>query len=188
VRSFAYQTGPAYGLLLDAYDVSWRKSFRAGDDLDRALRAAAKLTLPDDLAKEASDRAPVYRGAQLHAREETRDCERRERLARLRAALVDGPTLTLPMEDAHFGFDPNGVVPLPGAGTVYVPLDVHAAWGELHATAGVLVTTDLSHFVLSAPADSKGGTLVGEGWTLHLNPGWTTAPGARAGDLQRVRP
>jgi hypothetical protein len=188
MRSFAYQTGPAYGLLLDALDASWRKSYRANGDLDDAVRVAAKIALPHEVVELATDRAASYRGAQLRASEESRDRERQVRLAKLRAALVDGPTLCLPIVGANYGFDPNGVVPLPGVGTVYQPLDVTAPWGDLHTTAGVLVTADSSRMVVSAPAETKGSTLAGVGWTLTLKPGWTTAPGMRPGDLQVIHP
>jgi hypothetical protein len=188
VRSFAYQTGPAYGLLLDALEPQWRKDYRASSDLDGALRAAAKITLPEDVRALAAERAASYRGAQLRASEEARDHERQVRLARLRAALVEGPTLSLPMAEANYGFDPNGVVPLPGVGTVYVPLDVTGPWGDLHATAGVLVTADFTRLVVSAPAGTKGPTLSGAGWTLTLKPGWKMAPGPRPGDLQLIHP
>jgi hypothetical protein len=175
-------------LLLDALEPRWRKDYRANGDLDGALRAAAKITLPDDLGRLAVERSAGYGGAQLRASEETRDHERQARLARLRAALVEGPTLALPMEGANYGFDPDGVVPLPGVGTVYVPLDVTAPWGDLHATAGVLVTADHSRLVVSAPAGTKGPTLSGAGWTLTLKPGWETSPGARPGDLRLIHP
>jgi hypothetical protein len=188
VRSFAYQTGPAYGLLLDALDKAWRTSYRVNGDLDAALRLAAKIALPDDFAKLAAERSSSYRGESLRASEEIRDREHTARLAKFRAALVDGPTLSLPMDGANYGFDPDGVVPLPGAGTVYVPLDVTAAWGDLHTTAGVLVTSDFSRLVVSAPSVSDGATLSGVDWTLTLKPGWKTAPAARPGDLQLVHP
>ena len=185
-RSFAYQTGPAYGLLLDALGGSWRASYRVTGDLDSALRATAKITLPDDLVKAASDRSASYRGALLRTSEEARDREHSAQLAKLRAALVEGPTLTLPMEGANYGFDPNGVVPLPGAGTVYVPLDVTGPWGDLHATTGVLATADFKSLVVSAPVENKGGSLAGTGWTMTLKPGWATSPGARPGDVKLI--
>ena len=188
VRSFAYQTGPAYGLLLDAVDPQWKKNYRPNGDLDGALRAAAKITLPQDIGKLAAERVASYHGAQLRVSEEARDHERQTRLAKLRTALVDGPTLALPMAGANIGFDPNGVVPLPGVGTVYLSLDVTGSWGELHATEGVLVTADASRLVVSAPAETTGPTLGGAGWTLTLKPGWKTAPGERPGDLQLVHP
>ncbi len=193
VRSFAYQTGPAYGLLLDAIEApatpasSWRASYRADGDLDTALRSAAKVVLPADVRAAAGERAAAYRGQELRASEEGRDRARRERLARLHAALVDGPTLTLPMEGAQYGFDPNGVVPMPGVGTVYEPLDVSAPWGRLQSTSGVLVSADWKSLVVSAPAPGAGSVLHGKDWTLTLAPGWKAMAGARAGDLLVVR-
>src|SRR6185436_19386718 len=42
VRSFAYASGPAYALLLDALDPSWRNAPKADFDLGRQLAAAAR--------------------------------------------------------------------------------------------------------------------------------------------------
>ena len=43
VRSFAYATGPAYGLLLDRLAPGWRTGLRAGQRLDELLAAAVNF-------------------------------------------------------------------------------------------------------------------------------------------------
>lgn len=48
VRSFAYATGAAWGLLLDEVAPDWRKRYRAEHDLAATAVAAAKLKLPAD--------------------------------------------------------------------------------------------------------------------------------------------
>jgi len=40
---------------------------------------------------------------------------------------------------------------------------------------------------LPAPFRSDGATLVGDGWTVTLAPGWVVEPGSRSGDFQIVR-
>ena len=161
VRGFAYQTGPAYGLLLDALAPGWRQAFHTGDDLGDALAAAAKVT-----ASEPG--AAAYHGAELRASEEKRDREHRELVARYRALLIDGPTLVLPNADAHYSFDPNAVVSMGAEGVVYPEAELSAQWGTLSVKDGVLVPGDYSRFVVAA-AHAK---------DVKLAPGWKVAGGA----------
>ena len=57
-RSFQYLTGPALGLLLDAYDPFWREGFLAGDSFSELLSPAVRFEgVPEDLAGVALRRA-----------------------------------------------------------------------------------------------------------------------------------
>src|SRR5436853_1638458 len=49
-RSFAYLTGPAYGLLIDAYAPGWTRNYKASGDLALTLAAAAKISASDAAA------------------------------------------------------------------------------------------------------------------------------------------
>jgi hypothetical protein len=44
-----------------------------------------------------------------------------------------------------------------------------------------LIHADYTRATVALPQDGDG--TKGEGWTLTLNPGWTSVPGARAGDM-----
>jgi hypothetical protein len=169
VRSFAYATGPAWGLLLDLQAPGWRRTFTASSDLAAALVAAAKLQLPED----AEARAAQYDGPRLRAAEERRAVEREAMLAKYRALLVDGPLLTIPASLASFGFDPNAVVPFGEHGTVHPRLTVTGDWGEITTESGARVPADYSAVVFAA-ADRE---------RLQLKEGWELRPGAREGDL-----
>ena len=170
-RGMAYYTGPAYGLLLDAVSPGWTRTFRATDDMADVLATALQIHAAD------AGGAPLrYRGAELRADEERRGKERRERTARYRALFVDGPTLELPMANGKFAFDPNFVVPLGDAGSVYPTLEVTADWGVLSAKEGALISSDFSRFVVARPDGTRG-----PGWTLTLNPGWEMRPAMRSG-------
>src|SRR6185503_3086220 len=67
VRSFAYDSGPLYGSLLDACLETWRKDVRGTSDLGALLAAALHLE-PD--AERATERAASYGGEALRAAEE----------------------------------------------------------------------------------------------------------------------
>jgi hypothetical protein len=171
VRSFAYVSGPAYGLLLDAASPGWRRGLSTSSDLGDLAAAAYGAR-----ATAAEGRAARYGGPELLAEERERDRARRERIATYRARLVDGPALRLPAGDVKFSFDPNEVVPLGSEGTVYPTIRAAGPWGVLTATKGALIASDWSALTVAAPA--AGDLLRGDGWTLELAPGWRVVPAA----------
>jgi hypothetical protein len=185
VRSFAYLSGPAYGLLLDAGGASWRPGLKPTHDLGALLAQTLKLPAPTLTKAEAEARAQRYGGDQLRAAEQERERARQKRLAEYRALFVDGPVLTLPLQDPQFSFDPNQLHPLEGQGTVYGFIKLTDTWGVLTAPNGALMAADFKRATVSAPADSK--TLKGDGWELELKKGWRLVPGNRKGDLMLIK-
>jgi hypothetical protein len=183
-RSFAYATGPAYGLLLDAYRVEWRNRLSPAVSLPRLLMKAIKRS---NLTGDTSARTARYGGERVIGYETLQAERRAQKIAELRKAFVEGPTLSLPVGSMFsFSFDPGGVDSFPGVGQVFASAKVSDEWGVLTVqSGGVLMKRPESKFTgvaLRAPADPSGPTVKGDGWTLQLNPGWKIAPGARAGD------
>ena len=172
-RSFAYSTGPAYGLLLDDYDATWRKSMKPDSDMPERLASAAHFEPTPDLQIAAAR----YDGAALIAAEEKRETERVLRIAAIRKRFVEGPVLIFPNANIRIGFDPNSVVSVPDVGTYYPTMRVSADWGILEITNGAVIATDWRK--LMVPSEEK--------WDLKLNTGWKMAQGQRLGDLAVVR-
>jgi hypothetical protein len=183
IRSFAYATGPALGLLLDRWSRHWRRQL-AGDHGPAELLSASLEMDPAMVDARAIDaRAASYDGAALHAAEVERDRTRRALIARYRAALVEGPVLTLRLLHMKVQFNPRNLVPLAPEGTVYPRLRVTDDWGELEANEGALLESDWSAVSVAAPTEVLDASARGNGWTLTLSPGWKIVPGARTGDL-----
>lgn len=184
VRSFAYASGPAYGLLLDDADPDWRGRLDADADLGHLLAAAtgiepAAATAGPDLRARAG-RYDSY--GSLRAAEVARERDRQARLAAWRASLVDGPVLVLPLSSPGFQFNPQTLAALDGVGTVYPHLRLTDGWGELQVAGGAaLVHADWKRASVALAEGGDGRS--GPGWRLELAPGWTLAPGPRAGDL-----
>ena len=182
VRSFAYATGPAYGLLLDRYAPGWRKELGTGDGfgvmLGRALNVKAKRSGEQQLAA----RAAKYDAASLHASEVERDTKRQQRLVVNRRKFVEEPVLTLVFRHMNVQFNPQNLEPLGEAGTVYPTIRVTDDWGVFEGTSGALMRPDWSALVVPAPASTAGSSIAGDGWTLELKPRWKIVPGARNGD------
>lgn len=187
VRSFAYATGPAWGLMLDAADPGWRDKLAAamkGADppgLDQMLQAALKL--PEPAADSVKAREADYDDT-LRPREQARDQARQAHLAELKAKLVDGPVLRLPLAGHHasYQFNPTTLEALGAAGVVYPMLKLSADWGVLSVEQGALLDKAMSVAAVAA-AGASADHLQGPGWRLSLKGGWVVAPGERAGDF-----
>jgi hypothetical protein len=183
VRTFAYASGPAYGLLLDASSPGWRRKVRGTDDLATLVMRALAVQPAADAAASAGR----YGGTELRASEQQRDQRRQRRVAELRRLFVDSPVLRIPGGGSAVS-DSRGAVVIPGVGTVY--FGVYRAtgdWGTLEAEKGVLVASDGGSRRVPAPARRDEATAAGDGWTFKAAPGWAVREGARPGDYEVVR-
>ncbi len=113
VRTFAYASDPAYGLLLDAASPGWPRRIRASDDLAVLLMRSLRVQPVSDAAAAALR----YGGAELRAAEEQREQQRQARIAQLRQRFVDGPVLVTPGAGGGFS-DSRGAVVIPYVGTI----------------------------------------------------------------------
>ena len=183
-RSFAYDTGPAYGALLDSSGADWRSQVRTTRDFAALTRAAYNLAAAAPSAERALVRARAYRGEYVIATETERDRVFQERVVKYRATFLSGPVLILPMgKTFNYSFDPSQTLPLDDTKTIYFSSRVTDDWGILEAPGGVLLVREGQWRVqVPAPAKLSGTPLQGDGWTLTLQNGWLLAPSARAGD------
>jgi hypothetical protein len=183
VRTFAYMSGPAYGLLLDASSPGWTRKVRGTDDLGTLVMRALAV----QPASDATASAARYAGAEIRAAEQQREQQRQQRLTELRRQFVDGPVLQFPGAGGA-QFNSIGAVSMPGVGTVYFgPYNAKGEWGTLSAEKGVLIASDGRSRRVSAPVRRDDVTFTGDGWTFKAAPGWVVREGARRGDYEVVR-
>jgi hypothetical protein len=183
VRTFAYTSGPAYGLLLDASSPGWTRKVRGTDDLATlVVRALAVQPAADTTVSAAR-----YGGAEIRASEQQREQQRQERVAELRRRFVDGSVLTI-SGGGRGSSDARGAVVIQGIGTVFFgAYRFSADSGTLEAENGVLVATDGGSRRASGPVPRGDGTMSGDGWTFKPSPGWVVREGTRRGDYEVVR-
>jgi hypothetical protein len=183
VRTFAYLSGPAYGVLLDAASPGWPRRVRATDDLGNLLATALGV----EPAPDAAAAAARHGGTEVRASEEGRERQQRARLAELRQRFVEGPVLII-RGGGRASSDSRGAVVIEGAGTVYFDsYRATVAAGQLEAEGGVLVASDGGSRQVPAPVLRDDGTVVGDGWKFTVAPGWVVRPAARAGDYEVVQ-
>jgi hypothetical protein len=183
VRTFAYFTGPAYGLLLDALSPSWRQRIRGTDDFASLLAGGLSVQPTIDAATAAGR----YGGAEIRAAEEQRERSRQERLAELRRQFVDGPVLVI-RGGGGGSSNSMGAVAIPDVGTVFFgPYRFNTDSGMLEAEKGVLLESQGSVRRVPAPVRRDDTTLVVDGWTFTVKPGFVIREGPRRGDYEVVR-
>lgn len=180
VRSFAYATGAAYGLLLDRLDPAWRTDVLLG--AAPAALLAARLDCPAT-AVPVDTLAHDYGGASLAVIER----RRADSLATIREdylrRLVDGPGFTSPAGELRFTFDPNQVFPLGSHGVVHPAGTFSGPWGALEvASGGALVSADYRTVRVALPSDGV------SRWTLTVAEGWRRVETAEGVRLQREVP
>jgi hypothetical protein len=176
VRGFAYASGPAYALLLDAAEVPWRRRVTASSSLSAMTAAAYRITAVN--AASADSLVDRYMGRRMISEERAREQRRIANDARLRTRYLEGPVLSLPVLGKFgFSFDPNGVNTLPGVGTYYETSRISDEWGVLDVSSGgVMLLRRADGFftgVVVAEPTVSGREVTGKGWKLTLADGWS---------------
>lgn len=172
IRSFAYQTIPVYGYLLHRIEPAWNLEVSDTTNLANFFIKAFGIGLPHDLKKASDAVSDRYHGLVITREENAREAQRQKRLAQYKSEFVASPHLYLPFMNMHIAFDPRNLVPLEDLGTVYPNLRISDAWGILTAKNGALVGAHWDGVTVSAPTNTDGNEISGDGWTLELNDGF----------------
>jgi hypothetical protein len=183
-RSFAYVSGPAYGILLDATGVAWRNKLTPESDWGVLLAASYSVPSADVTESAAMAASRKYEGETLMAVERERARNLEAKLAEVRKKFIDGSVLVLPIDDQFgYGFDPNNTTSLDENSTVYGWARITGQWGVLETGNGALMVREkgkITRVVVPAAKDVAKAT--SEEWKLELKPGWGIVAAGRTGD------
>ena len=163
-RTFAYASGPAWGLLLDDLRPGWRSGLGTTIDLpDLARRAPAATPTP-----------AAYGGDTILAEETAAAAARQATLDRLLAATDPARSLRLPLAQMTMDFDPGRVTPVPDGSSVYEKMTLRDAWGSVQVDGQALrIAGDFTAAFVQWPLPAPG--------TLELAPGWKIVADAGGG-------
>jgi hypothetical protein len=165
-RSYAYASGPAYGLLLDERVPAWRLTLGRSAPADMLASALGVEANARALSQAASRHDPAGRVA---AAEAERGNAHRALLAEVRARYgARSRRLVLPI-DGPITFDPQRVTPVAGMGKLFGMFTARGPWGSLQAQDGALVAPTASQVIVAEPGADG---LSGPGWTVTLAPGY----------------
>lgn len=177
VRSFAYATGPAYAQLLNAKSPDWREAVTPTFDFGIAAAKAYRLDMPTADRHAARQALCRHDGKTILAQENLRAQKTRARNARYQEALIDGHTMTFPLDESSTSFDPRQITHFGDHGSVYAVLTINDVWGELTVDGGTaLVSPGFAQVTVPVTRELSGRRLRGEGWSAVLKPAFELSP------------
>lgn len=173
VRSFAYQTIPAYGYLLDKSNKGWNREVTNQTDLTDFLIEKFKIEMPEYLEKAVSDIQFEYNFKNIFEEESQREKIIFKKIAEYKAKFVQGDRLEISLQNMKIQFDPRNVFSLEGYGSVYGTGKIIDNWGSLTVEKGMLLSSNWKKITVSKPeSDTQSQAISGDGWVLELNSGY----------------
>lgn len=173
VRSFAYQTIPIYGYILNTIDPGWNRQITNKTNLTSFFIKGFKLVIPDNLNNAVESKFNAYNAA-LIINEET---ARADSMAKLKSSYREKFILQahteIHFEKMNISFDPRNIFPLGPEGTIYPNIRISDNWGILTVTQGALMSPNWDKISFGLPQTFTAETVTGSGWELQLKKGYT---------------
>ncbi len=172
VRSFAYHTIPAYGVLLSRLKSRWHLGTNVETNLTELFNNAFKVTFPQDLEKKVEVVKENYNYALIESQENARATKMRDEINRYKAILLADSFFVLPLIKMNFSYDPNTVLTVENIGNIYPSTTIIDNWGKLEVTEGALISNNWDKVNVSKPTFISDSLVSGQGWTLKLSSLW----------------
>ena len=152
-NSFAYLTGPAYGLFLDELVPDWRNSIRSGKTIPEVI--STEVAIPDTIDNAEIERISVRYGLTEYLGKERSRLEARDKEdAELRARFSESTWLVIPNNNTHFGFDPNErLVAYDSIGVIYKTMQLKGDFGTIDVKNGIIRANNWSYFIIPYSED-----------------------------------
>ena len=172
VRSFAYYSGSAYGILIDEKNSNWRKKLTYNSDLGEILKDSYKIDVSSNSVEKAKNR---YNYKQIYQEELSRKQVLDKKLLEYENKFINHPIITIELDKPKIGFNPNNLVPLKDIGTVYPNITITDSFGTLNLkSGGCLLSSDWKKATISADnLKIENEKLSGDDWTIRLNSNYT---------------
>lgn len=169
VRSFAYQTIPMYGYLLNSKEPYWNQRLTNNSDLTQFFSNHFQIKTQNLSKKEIEKLAEKYNGPLIFKEEQIRADKIKKLIDNYKLKFIENPHLEIPFEKMSVSFDPRNILPVEDKGTVYPQIRVTDTWGILEVHNGALMSKNWDKITITAPLRMDDPKIEGDGWTLLLN-------------------
>ena len=172
IRSFAYETIPVYGFLLNPDKKGWQREIRQNTNLTEFFNAAFQVPPSNRRRTQIASIAKDYNYDQVLAEETAREEKFQQQFAIYKALFIDSAHVEIPLIKMNMSFDYTLQFSMDTLGMIYPSIRITDNWGVLEASQGVLINAGWSQANVSLPTSIEGSSITGEGWTLKLNEGY----------------
>jgi len=174
-NSFAYLTGPAYGVVLDQIKIKWLQKIIEGECLTQISEYILDIDFPSDSSHfrarfEAT--GPRYDYENLVKSETAKFDAQKELIESYTGKFLLGSKLIIRNNNLNFSFNPQEKLTSIENGVVYLTMRLVGDWGILEVTNGIYRSNDWQIFIVSAPGLITPGLIKEDDYELTLNDGW----------------
>lgn len=187
VRSFAYQTIPIYGYLLQQTQKYWNKEITIKSNLTDYFIKAFNIHLDRNLKNAVEVISSKYNGQVIIAEETAREEKIKKLISEYKSKFIENPHFEMKFEHMNVSFDYRNIIPIEDKGTVYPTIRVSDKWGILTVTNGALMSPNWDKISVSFPVKIDDKNSSGDGWTLTLNDGYTMIKEASNGNYKLIK-
>jgi len=187
VRSFPYQTIPAYGYLLYKTKKDWNKNISINTNLADYFIKAFNLYVPDDLEKSIDAISNRYDGQSIFSEETTREEKTKQLIAEYKYKFIEQPHFEISFENMNISFDTRNLMPIEDKGTVYPNIRVIDNWGTLTVKKESLLSSGWDKISVTNPEKVENNIVTGDGWTLELNNGYKVIKDENSGNFKIIK-
>ena len=173
IRSFAYETIPVYGFLLNPTKKGWNREVLQTTNLTDFFSNAFMIPPPDRRRNNIVNIGKEYDYSNILAEESVREQQFLEQYARYRFQFIDTVHIEIPLIKMNMSFDYTRQFSLDSLGMVYPSIRITDEWGILQAEKGALINAGWNQVNISLPVAINGEKIEGDGWTLELNSSFT---------------
>lgn len=166
-RSFAYLSGPLYGLILDQSAHPWHKEMNSGSDLGSSAMAIYGITLPENLEETVETAKAKYDFESIDAAEEAFQRKLEERNQTLRKLFALDNVITLECPNLSIQFSPDSMIKMDDGSMVIYGCTAFCDWGSVEGHP-LKVTSDWRRIELPRldTLSFNNDTITTSGWTL----------------------
>ncbi|MDQ1096201.1 MULTISPECIES: hypothetical protein [Chryseobacterium] len=183
VRSFAYQTIPMYGYLLNLKEPYWNQQITNDSDLTKFFINHLQIKTQNLSKKDIDKLAENYNGPLIFKEEQIRADKIKKLIHNYKLKFIDKPHLDIHFEKMSVSFDPRNILPIEDKGTVYPQIRVTDTWGILEVHNGALMSKNWDKITITAPLRMDDPKIEGDGWTLLLNKAYTIRKDDKTGNF-----
>lgn len=187
VRSFAYQTIPIYGYLLDNTKKGWNREITIKTNLTDYFIKVFDISLPNDLKKTTDLILNQYNGEVIISEEKTREEKTKKLITEYKSKFITQPHFELVFEQMNVSFDPRNIMPIEDKGTVYPNIRVTDNWGILTVENGALMSSNWDKISVTIPVKNENKNISGDGWTLELKDGYSVTKNENTGNYKLTK-
>ena len=174
-NSFAYLTGPAYGFILDNFNIEWHKQIIDGKSLTEIAENLVLVDMPSDTLqfKELVDKIGSKYDYEALIKSETEKFEKQKKLTNIyKEKIINGNQLIIRNNNLKLKFNPQEkLIPIDN-GVIYKTMRLVGEWGVLEVEDGIYRSNDWQVFIVSAPKSSNSEIIDEDDYKLTLNKDW----------------